>query len=114
MARWLLVLCVLMANVVAVGLAIAPTIVTFAEVVPKGIDCSSCYSTEIQQVIIRAASAGRSQIIGLIVSYQWLFVLVAFANMAALLSALFIPALTRCPSGTRCRQAGSVPPDLDV
>lgn len=93
--RWLLMCVVFLANVEAVFLALAPTLVTFAEVLPHGINCTLCGSPEVTAALIRAASAGRAQVIGVASSYSWLLVAVACFNLAAVIAALFIPALTR-------------------
>jgi len=99
--RWLLISIVILANVAAVLLALAPTLVTFAEVLPHGINCASCSSPEVTAALIHAASAGRAQVIGVASSYSWLLVAVACFNVAAVIAALFMPALTRRSSGTR-------------
>lgn len=99
--RWLLIGIVLLANIAVVFFALAPTLVTFAEVLPNGVNCVSCDSPEVKAALIRAASAGRSQVVGVFSSNSWLFIFVACFNIAALIAALFIPALTRRSSGTR-------------
>ncbi len=99
--RWLLIGIVLFANIAAVFFALLPTLVTFAEVSPNDVNCVLCDTPEVKEAIIRAASAGRSQVVELFSSYSWLFIFVACLNVTALIAALFIPALTRRSSGTR-------------
>lgn len=45
--RWLLIGIVLMANIAVVFFALAPMLVTFAEVMPNGVNCTSCDSPEV-------------------------------------------------------------------
>ncbi|STQ90791.1 hypothetical protein EV682_102333 [Iodobacter fluviatilis] len=99
--RWLLIGIVLLANAAAIFLAFAPTLVTFAEVVPLGVNCASCSSPEVTATLSHAASVGRAQVIGVVSSYSWLLVAVACFNVTAVIAALFMPALTRRSSGTR-------------
>ncbi len=97
--RWFLIGAVLLANIAAVLFALLPTLVTFAEVLPDGVYCAACESPEVKAALIRAASAGRLQVIGISSSYNWLFIFVASFNVAALVAALFNPDLTSRSKG---------------
>lgn len=97
--HWFLIGTVLVANIVVVFFALLPSLVTFAEVLPDGVNCAACDSPEVKAALIRAASAGRLQVIEISSPYNWLFIFVASFNVAALIAALFIPNLTRRSKG---------------
>ena len=81
MARWLLLAVAVVANVAAVFVAFSPSVVTYADVQPSGVTCTTCTS-EAQAAVIRAAAIGRAQIQGLIQSNAWLLVALALVNIA--------------------------------
>src|SRR5512142_676294 len=85
--RWLTLLGIIVANFVGLFIAIAPGLVTFAEVPPHGIQCGVCGRPEVQQALIHASSAGRSQIVSLI-RPQWLTA-VAALNIVVVAYLLF-------------------------
>ena len=64
MIRWALFLLSVISNLVWVVSSVGAGFVTWAQVVPKGISCSVCSQPEVQAALIKAASYGRSQILG--------------------------------------------------
>lgn len=84
MSRSVLAIISLLANFTLAFLAFSPRMVTFAQVAPKGIACSSCTTPDVQAALVAAADAGRSQVLG-IIAPLWLVVLLALASSAACL-----------------------------
>jgi hypothetical protein len=86
---WFTIAAVLVANAALIFFAVAPGVVTYAELQPAGITCSSCTSPEVQAALTRAASAGRAQIQGLVLSHMWWVAALAIANFVVVLVLLF-------------------------
>jgi hypothetical protein len=63
MIRWGLFLLAVISNLVWVVASVGAEFVTWAQVVPKSISCSSCSQPEVQAALIQAATFGRSQIL---------------------------------------------------
>ena len=95
MSRFLIFTFIVLANVAGVTLALVPSLVTFAQILPAGIDCSSCGSAEVKSALIQAASLGRAQVISTINFTSVGVILAALFNVAVVGAILFIPALTR-------------------
>jgi len=81
MARWLLFTVAVLVNVAAVLVALSPSVVTYADVQPAGVTCTTC-TAEAQAAVIRAAAIGRAQIQSLVGSNEWLLIAIALANVA--------------------------------
>ena len=81
MARWLLFAIAVIANLAAIAIAVAPGVVTHAELPPSVIACASCTTPEVQSALARAAAIGRTQIQALVQSNIWLLVAVALVNV---------------------------------
>ena len=81
MTRWLLLIVAVLVNVAAVLVALSPSVVTYADVQPKGVTCIAC-TAEAQTAVIRAAAIGRSQVQSLVGSNAWLLVTLALVNVA--------------------------------
>jgi heme/copper-type cytochrome/quinol oxidase subunit 2 len=64
-------------QVALVAIALSPALVTFAELPPSGVSCSTCSSAEVQIALIRAAAVGRAQIQQLVFSQVWVLVGIA-------------------------------------
>ena len=64
--RWLIFTGIVIVNLLGIYFALAPDLVTFAQVAPPDIRCAGCASPEVQQALIRAAAFGRSQVAGLV------------------------------------------------
>src|SRR5215831_7696428 len=80
MARWILLGAAIVTNVLVVLVALAPGLVTYAEVQPSGITCATCTS-EAYAALVRAAAIGRAQIQGHVTSNTWLILALALANL---------------------------------
>jgi len=80
MKRGLLLLIVVLANAAAVAIAVAPGVVTYAEVQPAGVTCATC-TPEALAAIARAAAAGRVQVQQLVQSNAWLLIAIALLNV---------------------------------
>jgi hypothetical protein len=104
--RWVLIVLILLVNFAAVFFALAPTFVTFAQVLPPEINCAVCDSPEVKAALASAASAGRAQVIGVVSTFSWLFIAVAVFNVAAVIAALYMPALTN-PKSSDGRNSGA-------
>jgi hypothetical protein len=89
MARWLILAIALAINVAIVLVALAPSVVTYAEVLPPNMVCSPC-TPEAQAAVIRAAAVGRAQIQSLVASSAPLLVGLAIANLAVLASFMWL------------------------
>jgi hypothetical protein len=98
--RWILILMAVVVNTMAIIIALSPQFVTYANIVPQGINCVSCSSPEIQQALIKSAIAGRAQVLGVLSSGNWWLLGIAIFNVFAVIGALFIPTLTHHSSGT--------------
>lgn len=83
MARTLIWVLALAGNIAIVAVSLAPNAVTFAEIVPKSVGCIQCNAAE-EVLLIKAASAGREQVLGLFSSLVWVFVTGAVLNVGAL------------------------------
>jgi hypothetical protein len=81
MARWLLFAVAVIANLAAIAIAVAPGIVTHAELPPTTVACPSCSTPEIQSALARAAAIGRTQIQALVQSNMWFLVAIALVNV---------------------------------
>ena len=82
MARWLLLGIAVVMNIATVLVALSPSVVTYAEILPPNIVCSTC-PPEAQAAVIRAAAVGRAQIQSLVASNASLLIGLAIANLAA-------------------------------
>jgi len=85
--RWLIFIGIVIVNLVGIYFALAPDLVTFAQVAPPDIHCAACTSPEVQQALMRAAAFGRSQAAGLI--RPQMITAVAAVNIAAVACILF-------------------------
>ena len=83
MARWLILALAGVMNIATVLVAWAPSVVTYAEVLPPNFACSTC-TPEMQAAVIRAAAVGRAQIQSLVASSASLLVGLAIGNLAVL------------------------------
>jgi hypothetical protein len=79
--RWLILIGIVIVNLVGIYFALAPDLVTFAQVAPPDIQCAACASPDVQHALIRAAAFGRSQAAGLI--RPQMITAVAAVNIAA-------------------------------
>jgi hypothetical protein len=84
---------VLLANIFAVLIALSPSLVTYAQVIPDGITCTGCNGADVQSALIRAANAGREQVIGTVQSQSHWLILAALLNTLVIGLLLFVPAL---------------------
>ena len=88
--KWVFLFAVVVANAVAVFFALAPGLVTYAEVPPAGITCSLCTAPEVQTALTAAAKYGRDGILRQLESAApWVLGLAVF-NIGAFSLALFI------------------------
>ena len=87
--KWIFLTVVVIANCAAVFLAVAPGLVTYAEIAPKEITCSLCGSPEVQSALIAAVKYGRSSIQLDASSVYWLLGIGLF-NVVAFSLVLFI------------------------
>jgi len=62
--RWVAPLLAVVVNIVFLALAVAPAMVTYAQVPPPDIVCISCVSPDVQIALAQAAASGRAQIVG--------------------------------------------------
>jgi hypothetical protein len=99
MVRWILISLAVLANCLAVLVAVAPAYVTLVPIMPPTIECSACTIPETQRALFQAIEFGQAQIAGFIKSNLWLIVALACLNVLALVAALFVPALTRRSAG---------------
>jgi hypothetical protein len=81
MKRWGLFTFFLALQAALIAIALAPGLVTFAEVPPKGVACVGCSSPEVQAALTHAASIGRAQIQQLVLSQAWTLVGVALVGI---------------------------------
>jgi hypothetical protein len=79
--RWLILIGIVIVNLVGIYCALAPDLVTFAQVAPPDIQCATCASPDVQHALIRAAAFGRSQAAALI--RPQMITAVAAVNIAA-------------------------------
>ena len=87
--KWLLLLAFVTVNVAGAFFALAPGLITYAEVPPKGIACSLCTEPEVQKALTAAATYGRGTILRqLTTSANWVLGL-AVLNTVAFSLALF-------------------------
>src|SRR5690242_13159537 len=86
MARWVLLGVSVLLNVALILVALSPSVVTYAEVPPKGVSCPGCDTT----ALARAAEAGRAQIQSLIASNTWILVGLAIANLAVVVALIWV------------------------
>ena len=95
--RWLIFIGIVIVNLVGIYFALAPDLVTFAQVAPPDIQCAGCATAEVQHALVRAAAFGRSQAAGLI--RPQLITAVAAANIAAVACLLWrlVPGGVRAP-----------------
>jgi hypothetical protein len=79
--RWLILTGIVIVNLAGVYCALAPDLVSFAQVAPPEVQCAACATTEVQNALARAAALGRSQAAGTI--RPQMITAVAAANIAA-------------------------------
>ncbi len=79
--RWLIFFGIVGVNLIVIFFALAPDLVSFAQVAPPDIQCAGCATPEVRYALIRAASFGRSQVAGLV--RPQLITAVAAVNIAA-------------------------------
>ena len=88
--KWLLLFAFVAINVVGAFFVLVPGLITYAEVLPKGITCSLCTQPEVQKALIAAATYGRATILHqLTVSANWMFGLAVFNTVAFSLAMFF-------------------------
>ena len=85
MTRWLLLAIAVAANISTVLVALAPGVVTYADVQPAEATCATC-TVEAQTAVIRAAAIGRAQIQSLVSSNAWLLIAIALVNVAVVVA----------------------------
>ncbi len=95
--RWLTFIGIVIVNLVGIYFALAPDLVTFAQVAPPDIQCAACASPDVQQALMRAAAFGRSQAAGL--KPPQMITAVAAVNIAAVACILW--RLRAAPSAQR-------------
>jgi hypothetical protein len=79
--RWLVFAALVAVNLLGIYFALAPDLVTFAQVTPPDIQCAACASADVQHALMRAAAFGRSQAAGVI--RPQMITAVAAVNIAA-------------------------------
>jgi hypothetical protein len=79
--RWLIFAALVAVNLLGIYFALAPDLVTFAQVTPPDIQCAGCASADVQHALMRAAAFGRSQAAGVIRPHM--LTAVAAVNIAA-------------------------------
>ena len=89
MLSWALIIISALANFGLAFLALSPSLVTFAQVVPDGVDCMHCGGADVQSALRAAAEAGRSQVVG-VIAPVWLLIGLASASTAASTFALLV------------------------
>jgi hypothetical protein len=82
MKHWGLLTFFLALQAALIAIALAPGLITFAEVPPKGIACAGCSSPEVQAALTHAASIGRAQIQQLVLSQAWTLIGVGLVGIA--------------------------------
>jgi hypothetical protein len=88
--RWLIFIAIVIVNLIGIYLALAPDLVSFAQVAPPDTQCAGCASPEVQQALIRAAAFGRSQVAGVL--RPQMITAVAAVNIAAVACLLWVRA----------------------
>ena len=81
MTRWLLLAIAVVSNLIAIAVALAPGVVTHAELPLRDVTCSTCATPEVQSALARAAAIGRTQIQALVQSNMWLLAAMALVNV---------------------------------
>jgi hypothetical protein len=99
MIRWGLLLVAVIVNLFWIATSQGACFVTWAQIVPREINCSLCSQPEIQAVLIRAAELGRQQICNSLPSL-WLIICFAIINVAIIAALLFSPAFSKLLSGS--------------
>lgn len=89
MARWAVFVVIALLNLLGALFVVVPTLVTYADVVPHGIDCAACDAYEVQQALIKAASIGRGQVLRQVQGYAWLAAGMFGLNIVFLAAVLF-------------------------
>jgi len=89
--------------------ALAPGLVTYAEIAPAGVTCTTCVTPEVQSALIRAAAIGRAQIQSLIQSDVWLIATIALVNAAIAGAFVWMLRSNRTIERDGRQQAGSRP-----
>jgi predicted membrane-bound mannosyltransferase len=84
MFRWLILALALVTNIAFVLVALSPSVVTYADVVPSELTCPSCTS-EALAAVVQAKTAGRRQIQNLVGSNVWLLIGLALTNFGLIL-----------------------------
>ena len=88
--KWFLLLAFVAINVVVAFFALVPGLITYADVPPEGITCSSCTEPEVQKALTAAATYGRGTILRqLNTSANWVLGLVVFNTVAFSLALFF-------------------------
>ena len=88
--KWFLLLAFVAINLVAAFFALAPGLITYAEVPPKGITCSLCTEPEVQKALTTAATYGRATILRqMSTSANWVLGLAVFNTVAFSLNLFF-------------------------
>ena len=87
--KWIFLTIVILANAVGSFFILVPSLITYAEVQPKGITCSKCSDPEVKKALTAAATYGRGMIISQMqASAKWMMGLSVF-NILAVGLALF-------------------------
>ena len=90
MLRWLLILISVFANLCGLYLAALPTVISYAQLAPTQDKCLACGTPEIQLALVRAASAGRGQIIDYLSSVSPWLIVIALLNVTIAVLVLFV------------------------
>lgn len=104
MIRWGILLLAVIANLFWVASSQGGCFVSWAQIVPKEINCALCSQPEVQAALIRAVELGRQQMCNSLPNI-WLVTCLAVFNLLVIVALLFVPALTLRSSGTRLRRA---------
>lgn len=104
MIRWGILLLAVVVNLFWVVSSQGSCFVSWAQIVPKEINCSLCTSPEVQAALIRAVEIGRQQMCNTLPNI-WLVTCLTFLNLAVIAALLFVPALTLRSKGTAQKRA---------
>jgi hypothetical protein len=85
MKRWGLFTIFVAVQALLVAIAMAPGLVTFAQLPHADISCASCSSPEVKAALAQAASLGRAQVQQLVLSELWILIGVALVGVGVAL-----------------------------
>ena len=87
--KWILLVIVIVVNAAGSFFVLVPSLITYAEVPPKGVTCGKCSDPEIKKALTEAATYGRGMIIKQMhASAKWMIGLSVF-NILAVVLAVF-------------------------